>query len=200
MLTEDIDSSIRALERGARIASDPGLISEELAPTSARALVNQRLRWAQGWFQVSRRRLRKALVSRRTSLRQKSGLVFLLGWREVYPWLSLQVFPYLAYVLLHPHSGGSHGLRWGVPLFLLSSVVTMSVGPAQVAFAYALADPSVRRNSSWFLVYLLVASVFYTEAKNVIGRVAQLKEVMGERQWKVTARPVPAAETVEEAA
>ena len=54
MLTEDIDSSLRVTLRGERIASDPGLISRELAPTTLRVLVGQRLRWAQGWSQVSR--------------------------------------------------------------------------------------------------------------------------------------------------
>ena len=48
MLTEDIDSSMRVVERGGTIVSDPGLISEELAPVTAKALWNQRMRWAQG--------------------------------------------------------------------------------------------------------------------------------------------------------
>ena len=37
-LTEDIDSSIRAVRMGARIVNDPGLISRELAPVNFRAL------------------------------------------------------------------------------------------------------------------------------------------------------------------
>ena len=34
----------------------------------------------------------------------------------------------------------------------------------------------------------LVATVFFTEFKNVIARVAQIKELVGERHWKVTPR------------
>jgi hypothetical protein len=58
MPTEDIDSSLRALLDGHRIASDPFLVSRELAPVTVRALWNQRMRWAQGWFQVSTPRSR----------------------------------------------------------------------------------------------------------------------------------------------
>ena len=42
MLTEDIDSALRVLAAGAKIASDPALVSYELAPTTRRALWKQR--------------------------------------------------------------------------------------------------------------------------------------------------------------
>ncbi|HWC30949.1 MAG TPA: glycosyltransferase, partial [Dehalococcoidia bacterium] len=67
MLTEDIDSSIRLLMSGDRIVSDPGLVSTELAPTTLSQLWNQRMRWAQGWFQVSIKHLWRALSSSRFS-------------------------------------------------------------------------------------------------------------------------------------
>ena len=59
MLTEDIDSSLRVIEAGGRIVSDPRLVSTELAPDRWGALWNQRMRWAQGWSQVSLRYLDK---------------------------------------------------------------------------------------------------------------------------------------------
>jgi len=40
-----------------------------------------------------------------------------------------------------------------------------------------------------------VASLLYTEFKNTIARVAQIKELMGERDWRVTPR-TPESETV----
>ena len=51
-----------------------------------------------------------------------------------------------------------------------------------------LAVPEVRRHSRWFWSYLLVSSVVYTEWKNIIARVAQVKELLGEHQWNVTPR------------
>ncbi|HWH32867.1 MAG TPA: hypothetical protein VNU01_09375, partial [Egibacteraceae bacterium] len=62
----------------------------------------------------------------------------------------------------------------------------------QAVFAYRLADPEIRRHRGWFLWYLLAAGLFYTELKNVIARVAQFKELMGERVWRVTPRSRPA--------
>jgi len=192
MLTEDIDSSLRVVEEGGRIVSDPKLVSRELATTTLAQLWNQRMRWAQGWFQVSLRHTGRALRSPHLSVRQKLGFLHLLAWREIYPWLSLQMFPIIAYWTV----GADRSLDWFVPILVLTTVFTLSVGPSQTWFSYHLAAPEIRARGGWFLLYLLVASVFYTEFKNLIARVAQVKEVMGDRQWKVTPRPAPATRDV----
>jgi cellulose synthase/poly-beta-1,6-N-acetylglucosamine synthase-like glycosyltransferase/DNA-binding response OmpR family regulator len=189
MLTEDIDSSLRVVEAGGRIASDPHLISRELGPTTVTAVWNQRMRWAQGWFQVSMKHLPQAWRSPALSLRQKLGMTFLLGWREVYPWVSLQMIPIVAFLAWR--EGGVGRLDWLVPLFVLTTLFTASVGPGQTYFARRLGVPEIRRQKGWFLRYLVISSLFYTEFKNVIARVAQLKEFSGEREWKVTPRAVP---------
>lgn len=187
MLTEDIDSSIRVVEKGYKIKFDAGLISRELAPGSLKALWNQRMRWSQGWFQVSREHLRPVLRSKRLSPRQKLGCLFLLGWREVYPWLSVQMFPIIAFWI--QKYGGARGIDWLVPVFVLTTLFTLSVGPGQALFAYRLAAPEIGANRRWFWSYVLLSSVFYTEFKNLIARVAQVKELFGERDWRTTPRP-----------
>ena len=184
MLTEDIDSSIRAVEGGHVIVSDPGIKSRELATTTVGALWNQRMRWSQGWFQVSLRHTWRALRSKQLSFRQKLGVFHLLAWREVYPWLSLQMIPILAYWLV----GSGRSLDWTVPVFVLTTLFIVSVGPGQALFAYLVGDPEVRKHRSWFWIYLVFASLLYTEFKNTIARVAQIKELMGERDWRVTPR------------
>ena len=185
MLTEDIDSSLRTVAAGHKILSDPGLLSHELAPVTVRAMWHQRMRWAQGWFQVSRNYLGIGMRSKHLSIRQKLGLVYLLGWREIYPWLSLQMWPIIAFsVWKH---GSLRQIDWLVPIFVMTSLLTLSSGPGQVIFAYLLATPEVRQNRRWFWIYLLIGP-FYSEFKIIIARVAQIKELMGERQWKVTPR------------
>ena len=187
MLTEDIDSTLRVLSAGAKVASDPGLISRELAPTTVSDLWKQRSRWAQGWFQVSRKHLWRTWRSPNLTLRQKTGMGFLLGWREIYPWLSLQILPVLAYTAYR-----DGGLGGAVPALLLSTVFTLSVGPAQTLFARRLAVPEVRQHTRWFWSYLLVSSIIYIEWKNTIARVAHIKEILGEHEWNVTPRTTEA--------
>lgn len=185
MLTEDIDSSIRALLDGRKVVTDPALLSRELAPTTLRALWHQRMRWAQGWFQVSWRHLPAVMRSSTLTTRNKIGLLYLLGWREIYPWISLQIFPLLGFIAWQD---GVHTLEWDISIFVLASLFTLSVGPAQVLFAYRLAAPEIRGHRGWFWSYLLVSTFLYTPFKNLIARVAQIKELSGERRWVVTPR------------
>ncbi len=128
----------------------------------------------------------KTLRSPNLTTRQKAGLGFLLGWREIYPWLSLQMFPVLAYTAYQ--EGGVTELNWLAPALLLATLFTLAVGPAQTLFAWRLAVPELRAHKSWFWSHLLVSSIFYTEWKNVISRIAQIKELAGEHQWHVTPR------------
>jgi cellulose synthase/poly-beta-1,6-N-acetylglucosamine synthase-like glycosyltransferase len=186
MLTEDIDSSMRSLRSGFKIVSDPGLISTELAPTTLQALWHQRMRWAQGWTQNSRRHLRPALASDQLSVRQKLGAAFLLGWTQMMPWITLQIIPILGFVAWHDHGLGR--LDWLVPLFVLLSIFTLSAGGAQVLFAYGLGDPRIRRHRGWFVLYAIHSMLWFGEFKNLIVRVSQLKEVSGDRVWSVTPR------------
>ncbi len=189
MLTEDIDSSIRVMIDGSKIASDPDLISRELAPTSLKSLWNQRLRWAQGWHQVALKHLMNSLSSRKLSIRQKLGAVWLLGWREVYPWISMQMVPIILFWI--KKYNGAQNIEWLIPIFVMTTLFTLSVGPGQVYFSYKLSTPEIRQHKGWFLYYLIVGSLYYTEYKNTIARVAQIKELFKERHWKVTPRTAP---------
>ena len=144
------------------------------------------MRWAQGWFQASLRHVLRGLWRSPLSMRQRVGFTILLGWREVYPWIALQALPLIAFLIVQ--AGGFGGLDWFVPVFVLTTVFTLSVGPLQTLFAWRLAAPEIRARGRWFLSYLVVSSLFYTEYKNVIARVAQIKELTGEREWRVTPR------------
>jgi cellulose synthase/poly-beta-1,6-N-acetylglucosamine synthase-like glycosyltransferase len=184
MLTEDIDSSLRVVEAGCRIAVDPQIISRELAPVTLRALVQQRLRWSQGWFQVALKYTGRSMRSPHLSLRQKMGLFFLLPWREFYPSLSVQILPILAFWIWQRGLGNIH---WFVPIFVLTSLFTASAGPGLACLTYLVAAPEIRRHRGWFLYYIAV-SYLYGSARNLVVMVAQLKELMRERQWIVTPR------------
>ena len=183
MLTEDIDSSMRTVERGLKIRSDRDIVSRELGTTTFKQVWNQRLRWAQGWWQVTIMHTVRVWRSPGLNLRQKFGATYLLGWREVYPWLSLQVFPLVAYWLWR-----GDPLSSGFPFFFFTTLFVLHIGPVQTWFAYKLADDEIKQNKNWFWAYLFFSTVFYTEYKNTIARVAHIKEFVGERAWKVTPR------------
>jgi cellulose synthase/poly-beta-1,6-N-acetylglucosamine synthase-like glycosyltransferase len=185
MLTEDIDSSMRVVEAGYRIQSDPWLISRELAPAQLKALWNQRLRWAQGWFQVSRKHVPLALRSPHLTLRQKLGMMHLLAWREIFPWIALQMFPIIAFWIA---TRGVERIDWFVPLFVMTTLFTLGTGPGQSIFIKRCAVPDIRDRRGWVAWYAVVAFCFYTEFKNLVARIAQVKEFMNERAWKVTPR------------
>ncbi|MFI0218329.1 glycosyltransferase [Streptomyces lydicus] len=186
MLTEDIDSTLRALGEGARFAVDRTLVSRELAPTTLKALWNQRSRWAQGWLQVSLKHLWRGLRSPVFTARQKLGLLVLLGWREVQPWLTLQILPVLLYSAWK--AGGLQHLDWAVPVCVLAMLLTVAAGPVQALFAWRLAVPELRARKRWFWSYLLLSTLFYSHFKNMVARQAHLKEALGDRQWRVTPR------------
>jgi len=188
MLTEDIDSSLRVVRAGGRIVSDRRLVSTELAPDRAAALWNQRMRWAQGWSQVALHHLGSALRSPELTLRQRLGCLHLLGWRELFPWLSLQTLTILTYWLLRENPP----VEWFVPVFVATTLLTFSAGPLQAWTAWRLSHPSVRPHKTWFVLYGLASQLFYAEFKNVIARTAHIKEAMRERKWKVTPRAVSA--------
>jgi cellulose synthase/poly-beta-1,6-N-acetylglucosamine synthase-like glycosyltransferase len=184
MLTEDIDSSMRVVAEGGKIIADPWLVSRELAPVTLKALWHQRMRWAQGWLQVSNRHIRPNLRSPHLSGRQKFGIAHLLVWREIYPWLSLQVLPIVAYKLWWR----GEPIHWFMPFFFFTTLVMLCNGPSQIWYTYHLAHPEIRRHKGWFVFYYVVSCLFYIEFKNVIARVAHVKEAMRERQWIVTPR------------
>jgi len=184
MLTEDIDSSLRLIEAGYRIKTDPQILSRELAPITVRALVQQRLRWSQGWFQIALKHTLRSLRSPHLSGRQKLGVFFLLPWRELYPLLSVQMLPIIAFWFWRY---GPDSMHWFVPLFVLTSLFTASTGPGLTCLSLLVAAPEIRCRRRWFFFYRAVVYP-YSSFKNLVVVIAQIKELMRERQWVVTPR------------
>jgi cellulose synthase/poly-beta-1,6-N-acetylglucosamine synthase-like glycosyltransferase len=182
-LTEDIDSALRSVRSGARIVSDPQLLSRELAPIALRSLWKQRMRWAQGWFQVSLRHGHATVTKSGLSARAKLGIFMLLGWREIFPWAASLMWPTIAFVIWR-----ESGLPSFEPILALITVATLTSGPIQVAFAYRVATPDIRHRTSWWWRYLFVSTFFYSEFKNLIVRIAHLRHLLRQDEWVVTPR------------
>ena len=123
-------------------------------------------------------------------MRQKVGAAFLLGWTQVVPWITVQVIPILAFTAWR-HGGIEQ-------LHLLDPAVRAAhdLHPQRRRRPDRVRLPAqrreIRRHRAWFVLYALHSMLWFGEFKNVISRVAQLKEVIGERQWRVTPRATPA--------
>ena len=184
MLTEDIDSSVRALLAGHRTIHDRTIISTELAPPTPKAWWGQRMRWAQGWFQVTLSHQAAIVRSPRLSGELKLYWTYLLGWRELFPVLSLQIFALLlTNVLL------GRELSWFYdPYLIITTTLTLIAGPIAAMMTWRVALESHRRElRAWFFIYA-ATSLLYTTAKNTVAMVATVRELLGERGWIVTKR------------
>jgi cellulose synthase/poly-beta-1,6-N-acetylglucosamine synthase-like glycosyltransferase len=105
MLTEDIDSALRAFGHGANAVHDLNVVSFELAPTSPSAFWKQRLRWSQGWVQATFRHAHliwsKSEDPEKTrTFTQRFGLLSLLWVREISYYLITQYLCLVASIII----------------------------------------------------------------------------------------------------
>ncbi len=181
MMTEDIDASARALLAGHRIVHDRSIISNELAPTTFHAFWCQRKRWAQGWLQVSLKHQVPIWGSRYLTLIQKLHWTYLLLYREVYPPVTLQIFPVVISLWLYQ---GNVPMRthW---FLLLSTVVTLVSGP----IATVSAMKNAHHRLPWWYGFLYgFVVIFFVMLKNAIVLVAMYDQLCRKTDWVVTRR------------
>lgn len=184
-LTEDIDASVRLLTRGGRIATDPAIISSELAPPSWTALMNQRLRWAQGWFQVSQRHLLNLAGSKRLSWRQRAGTVWLFGFGVIVPWLAALTLPFM---IFNAAVGPSSQWRPWIGAFVTVGTVAFLT---HTAVAYRHSAPADRKLLK-FALYVVANIVVYAQLRVAIVRLGHLHHLLGRTEWRVTPRVLSA--------
>jgi len=183
-LTEDIDASVRLLRMGGRIATDPGIVSAELAPPTLTSLCSQRLRWAQGWFQVGRRHLAGVMADRGLTVRKRLGVFWLWGWGTILPWIGALSLPLTLHGWFHqdrsPYSGAIRDI-------LLFSTVAFLI---HVGVAYRTAVSARRRLV--FAAYVLANVIFYGYLRVALSRLGHLHELAGRTAWMVTPRAAAA--------
>jgi len=79
---EDIDLSMRLLERGFRIAFEPHAVCRHRPPADWRALTAQRTAWARGFHRVIAAHLRPAVVAADSGLLAIDRLLYTLGYLD----------------------------------------------------------------------------------------------------------------------
>ena len=209
MLTEDIDSAMRALRWGAKVVYDRDVVSKEEAPPSAMDLFKQRLRWAQGWTEVtlrhafpmvfgsplgccccalSTRAKRMSWLGRfRLTIQQRIGVFFLLIWREMFHYISAQVMPAGIASLVTCETDTCREtslIALTIVLFLFPIINSI--------MSYALRGPIHKHDIKpyHYLIYALI-SPGYEWIKYHISVLGHARTVFRLTKWRVTKRHAP---------
>ena len=181
MLTEDIDSSIRATLKGYRIGYSSRIVSSELAPLKNNTLQKQRLRWAQGWAEVASKHLLACMLSKNLSYRQKFGMTYLLGWREAFIYVTF--WPALCII--------SGIIRYqDVPVLSIFTVIGSIVfimGISRTIVTYLVATGDIRKNGRAFLSFS-VCNLFYSVYLNYIQVCSHGRSLLKLNNWVATVR------------
>jgi hypothetical protein len=126
------------------------------------------------------------MTNKHFGLRERFGAFMLLFIREIYPWCASQILTLLLYWTIQ-----GENLNFRVPLLLATACFTTAVGPITALFTYRLCHPSLRK-PWWFIQYTIFSLFIYTDATNIVARVALLKQIMEETAWRVTPRSATA--------
>jgi cellulose synthase/poly-beta-1,6-N-acetylglucosamine synthase-like glycosyltransferase len=184
MLTEDIESAVRSIEAGFRLVHDRSVISTELATQTWRSWWNQRLRWAQGWLQVTMRHQGHMWRTPNLTPLQRLYWAYMLSWGAVFPALSMGAFS----VLIGGLAAGQ-GLKLAIdPYLLLVTGVALVVQITMTVITWRLASPAGRAaGRRWLAIFVLVTPLYVT-VKNIVALTALLREAASVDEWVVTAR------------
>lgn len=192
MLTEDIDSALRAYGAGHNAVHDMNVLSYELAPNTFAAFWKQRMRWTQGWTQASLVHMPLIWTNPPNGKRNKSermGLVSLLFVRESsYYLVSQHTCLLLSFIITDwPHS--VHGfvklIFFRYPLAEWFLFITLAA-----LFTTLFFTDKVRSEfTSWRS--MVVFSILYTPyliLQSTMGLYGHARELIKYSSWNPTAR------------
>lgn len=184
MLTEDIESAVRSIQGGYRLVHDRSVISTELSTSTFKSWWSQRLRWAQGWLQVTMRHQHKLLRTPHLNGLQRAYWTYMLTWGGIFP-----IFAMAAVSLLLADWATGHPVRLITDPFLcLTTIVTFAVMVLINTVTWRVASPQARRvGRRWMVVYVLLTPV-YGSLKNAVALTASLREIASIDEWVVTSR------------
>ena len=175
MLTEDIDSNFRAMEIGAKVIYADDVISYELTPPNFWAWVSQRLRWSQGWFEVTFRHTHRILKCKELTWRQRLLTLIYLPWREASPYLMAQVLPsFVLYASIY----GVEGIGWETVLgsFLVKDlpiwINTLMVGACISTDSHRWYASAYKPVPFWSYIAFIMFSPFYLQALLLITMIS----------------------------
>ena len=211
MLTEDIDSAMRAQRAGAKVVYNRDIISMEEAPPTLEDLAKQRLRWTQGWTEVALRHAFPMIfgtplgcccfsLNDRTSqlnwpqrfglsLQMRIGIFFLMVWREIFHYLSAQAMPAGIVALVKCETDSCRN-----SIFVIMTFAFFTFPIINAFIARLVRGPIHRDNLYWYhyVIYALI-SPFYEWIKVHISVLGHARTIVRLTKWRVTHRHAPAS-------
>ena len=190
MLTEDIDSTLRAFAAGAKMVHELNTVSYEQAPSTVKAFLKQRLRWAQGWFQVT---IRHATLAARqgapgANIKSRVGIFVLLVFREIFFYVLTQFSCLLFgnFVLNTPRRISQvYDSLFGYPLsgwILIFNVLTLVV-----ITGFTMRNRS-EFTSVWIIAFYGCFMPVYFTILAALGLFAHFRELIAYSSWNPTTR------------
>lgn len=182
-LTEDIDASFNALIHGKKIKFDKYVMSSELAPPNLKSLYKQRLRWAQGWSEVTLYRTWQVLLSKCNTFRQKITTLLFLVWRELYVYIAPHLLSILFASIGHCVKTSCIDLLYYLPTL---SIVVLTF--LYVIFLYFYECPDARDFSIMHHLYYAIVSIPFEILKMHITVIGHMRILLKQNAWNVTSR------------
>lgn len=188
-LSDDVEFSVRATIQGYTITYDSDVISYEMAPLRWSDLLRQRIRWAQGWLQVTLEHSCRLLCSMKMTCCARFFFLRLLLYREILFYAASQMVPVFFASIVRGTFNYNYYLLWGsvaslllTPAQLLVTSMYLALEPDRIAPQYY--RPLGFCNYFWFIPF----SLFYNYLKFVLVVVAHVMEAGGYRSHWITRR------------
>lgn len=192
MLTEDIDSALRAYGEGKRAVHDMNVISFEMAPNAFKAFWKQRLRWAQGWTQASIKHMPLMWTNPPNGKRgmdERFGVFSLLFVRELsYYFVTQHTCLLLSFIITDwPHNVG----EFVKLLFFRYPMAEWFLFATIIALLFTLFFTEKVRSeftSRWTMLVFCVVYIPYLVLMAIMGLYGHARQMIKYSSWNPTAR------------
>ncbi|CAK3870658.1 glycosyltransferase family 2 [Lecanosticta acicola] len=192
MLTEDIDSALRAYGKGKRAVHDMNVSSFEMAPNTFAAFWKQRLRWAQGWTQASYVHMPLAWRNPPNGKRgadERFGIVSLLLVREIsYYLVSMHTCLLLSFIITDwPRNVG----EFVKLIFFRYPMAEWFFFATVIALLFTLYFTEKVRSeftSRWSMLVFSIVYIPYLILMAIMGLYGHARQMIKYSSWNPTAR------------
>ncbi|KAF2657855.1 glycosyltransferase family 2 protein [Lophiostoma macrostomum CBS 122681] len=192
MLTEDIDSALRAVQKNVKAIHEINAVSYELAPSEFQGFWKQRLRWAQGWAQASLVHMPMVWGQPEEGTRsftKRFGIFSLLAVRETSYYLITQyTCLVLSFIILDfPKTplALARMIFFPYPLSVWFFVISVACLMGTLVITWRVRSEFI---SAGMMVIFSIFYPFYLVVMGMIGLYGHARQVVAYSNWNPTAR------------